>query len=252
MDRHVRSRRRCNRQPSQGVEGSQSRTPVGEQARTPAGSAAGGGSSVVMGKNPSIDRRRHRRRLARSDRAARPAADSTPSHRAGGTADVEDARRQYSNSVAGREGAPAPSHHECLAFRAGGLGRDHGGGWQVLPDGGGRSGAHAGLDLARAHPSGDESLSSGWMRSTCPCTITWGRARSSPDRSHRCRKPSPMPPLRSPTWCRISTIRAEDIRPFSAIPMRRLRPRRHLLRPRATARGACATSIRSRAVPGWR
>ena len=178
--------------------------------------------------------------------------DSSASDRGGGAADVEDARHQYPDPAAGREGASAPPHHECVALRAGRLGRDHDRGRQGLSDGGGRSDPHAGLDLARACPSGHALRSCGSMRSTCRCTITWGRARSSRDRWPTCRRPSPMPPLRSPMSCPTWTMPPGTIPRSSAIPTPRRRRRSRRRRPRATARGACATSTRSPAAPGWR
>src|SRR5947208_17107356 len=82
--------------------------------------------------------------------AARAAARraQTPSR----AAHLEDARGQYSNSLAGRKSAPTPAHDECSALRPRGLGCGHGRGWKALSHGGGRSHPHTGMDLARAYP----------------------------------------------------------------------------------------------------
>ena len=151
--RHVRSRCQARRRPGYrrappGVEGGQSRAAVGEQVRASAGAAARGRLSVVVGEDPAADRRRDQGRLAGGGRAARAAARPAGARRAGGRADVEDARGQHPGAAAGRARASAPPHHECVALRAGRLGRDHDRGRQAVPDGGGRSDPHAGLDLA--------------------------------------------------------------------------------------------------------
>ena len=66
------------------------------------------------------------------------------------------------------------------------------------------------------------------------------------------RRLSPTPPSRSPMSYPIPAMRPGTTRRCSGIPMRARRPRWPPRRPRATARGACATSTRSPAARGWR
>src|SRR6478736_2651790 len=63
------------------------------------------------------------------------------------------AHRPAPPPVAGREGAAASPHHECVAVRARRIRRVHHRRRQAVSDGGGRPDPHPGLDLARTRAS---------------------------------------------------------------------------------------------------
>src|SRR6266571_5303009 len=92
-----------------GMEGRESRAAVGEREGASPGASAGTRSSLVVAKDPAAALRRDRHRLAGRGGAARAAARRAQTPRR--AAHLEDVGGQYSNSLAGRKGAPTPAYY---------------------------------------------------------------------------------------------------------------------------------------------